>query len=290
MNESMEDPVNEGFVLVAGFRQQFWFRCVLLVCLAMFMIWRACNNHHHHQDDTIIHPSCCCGRAGQGAPASRAGFHFRGGSKLHVESVIPKNVHDSKGTILFFHGMLSSGRSFLPMAKALAEEGYHCYMPDLVGFGRSPWPRTDYAVSTHCKFLMETLMDIMDHHDEGMRKRPLHIVGHSFGALVAYEFARALRHQMLRSNEADKTLERTMVRPKRPPSPSSDEDALIDVRANEVRMQASSVVLIAMPFYDKPGQASKGLKRTFKGVFVATLINCPILSLVLCSLICQQRW
>jgi pimeloyl-ACP methyl ester carboxylesterase len=269
----MENPPNEMFVLIAEFRQQLWLVYVPLAVLILFVVWRTCRNHHRHRDDRIIHPSCCCGRTDEGAPACRAGFHFRGGSKLHVESVIPApdNEHAGKGTILFFHGMLSSGRSFLPMARSLAEEGYHCYMPDLVGWGRSPWPRVDYAVSTQCDFLMEMLMDIVDQ-DQGMRTRPLHIVGHSFGALVAFEFARALR---LCGNEAEA---------------GSDEDALIALKAKEIGIVASNIVLIAMPFYDEPGQASKGLKPTFKGLFVATLVNFPSMSFVLCSLICQQRW
>lgn len=209
------------------------------------------------------------------------GFHYREGTKLHYESVVPPPKAANKGTIIFLHGLLrsvkylfghthifffvnacnnsellkqhSAGRSWVPLAEGMVEDGYCCYMPDLLGFGRSPWPSIEYTVSSHCQFLLEIIKEIQKQH----HSQPIHIIGHSMGALLAYELEASLRNESLRNGGI----------------------AVV-----------KSVTLFATPYYREEGEAAKAVKCTPKGLFVRFLINCPGMSCLLCSVVCQQRW
>jgi pimeloyl-ACP methyl ester carboxylesterase len=128
--------------------------------------------------------------------------------------------------------------------------------------------------------LAEVLLDDDEHQT---REDGIVIVGHSFGSLVAFELARVLNAQGPANQEneeapADKT--------------SSAEFPLLSEvpAARHCGVKVKGVALLAMPFYEEPGDASRGLKRTPKGCFVAGLINCPGAAFILCTLICQQRW
>jgi len=187
------------------------------------------------------------------ATFDNAGFHHREGNKLHYESLGPSmpNMKVEKGTVILLHGLLSAGRSWVPMAEALVDEGYSCYMPDLLGFGRSPWPRIEYNVESHCEYLVATVKEITK-----QNKQPVHIIGHSMGALLAYELESSLRNKL-----------------------TSDEKIIV-----------RSISLFSTPFYNEEGQACKSVGLTPKGLFVRFMINFPAASCLLCSVICQQRW
>eukprot|EP00959_Pyramimonas_sp_CCMP1952_P178701 3735355-Pyramimonas_sp.AAC.1 len=52
--------------------------------------------------------------------------------------------------------VLSAGRSFRNLAQVLARDGLICFMPDLAGFGRSPWPDVEeYNVNLHLAYLLD---------------------------------------------------------------------------------------------------------------------------------------
>jgi pimeloyl-ACP methyl ester carboxylesterase len=53
---------------------------------------------------------------------------------------------------------------------------------DPLGFGRSPWPETDYTLEEHLDALHRTM-------EQERKGRPITIVGHSFGALLAAYYA-----------------------------------------------------------------------------------------------------
>jgi len=55
--------------------------------------------------------------------------------------------------------------------------------PDLLGFGRSPWPRSTYSVAGHLDAITETLAQ------RGLADRPISLAGHSLGAILAAELA-----------------------------------------------------------------------------------------------------
>ena len=77
--------------------------------------------------------------------------------------------------ILFLHGLGGSWRYWRRGLDGLGTD-HTLYLPDLVGFGRSPKPRGDYSLSMH----VEALTPLLDRADG-----PLTVVGHSMGAIVA---------------------------------------------------------------------------------------------------------
>ena len=143
------------------------------------------------------------------APAT---FHHRCGEKLFVEVLDPLTAplasNSPKGAakerafhelrcadvetptedVLLIHGMLTSGRYWQRIAREVASRGYRCIMPDLLGFGRSPWPlaSSNYTVASHVAHLAEAVARCSS------PDRPLHIVGHSLGGVLALELATEL--------------------------------------------------------------------------------------------------
>lgn len=149
----------------------------------------------------------------------------------------------------------------MPIAKVMVDDGYCCYMPDLLGFGRSPWPSIEYTVSSHCEFLLEVVKEIQNQHSN----QSIHIIGHSMGALLAYELEASLRKESKKRNKNNggKVMTQNIVK---------------------------SVTLFATPYYREEGDAVKAVKFTPKGIFVRFMINFPGTSCLLCSVLCQQRW
>ena len=77
--------------------------------------------------------------------------------------------------ILLVHGLGGSWRYWRRGSEGI-QARRTLYLPDLLGFGRSPKPRGDYSLSMH----VEALAPIVAEADG-----PITIVGHSMGALVA---------------------------------------------------------------------------------------------------------
>ena len=84
--------------------------------------------------------------------------------------------------MLLVHGLGASGRYWRLVAEQLAGE-LQLIAPDLLGFGRSPWPDIDYQVDDHLDALDGVLEDL-----EGS-ERPLLLVGHSLGSILALAWA-----------------------------------------------------------------------------------------------------
>lgn len=83
---------------------------------------------------------------------------------------------EGEGTaILLIHGLGGSWRYWRRGREGIRTH-HTLYLPDLIGFGRSPKPRGDYSLSMH----VEALAPIVAEADG-----PMTIVGHSMGALVA---------------------------------------------------------------------------------------------------------
>lgn len=92
---------------------------------------------------------------------------------LHVDVV------DGAGpAIVLVHGTGGSSRYWENLLPHLS--GRRIVAPDLLGFGRSPWPDVDYTVGLH----VDALADALAGEDGGV-----HLVGHSLGALLAVELA-----------------------------------------------------------------------------------------------------
>ena len=85
--------------------------------------------------------------------------------------------------IVFLHGVAGSGRYWYRTADCLEDSGVRLYLLDLLGFGRSPWPRLTYTADDHLAALDEW------RHAAGLARTPLVLVGHSLGALLALAWA-----------------------------------------------------------------------------------------------------
>jgi pimeloyl-ACP methyl ester carboxylesterase len=68
-----------------------------------------------------------------------------GGYRLHYFEASPSN---GGGTpLVLVHGLGARGEDWGAMIPALAAQGFHVYVPDLLGYGRSPRPDVDYSIS-----------------------------------------------------------------------------------------------------------------------------------------------
>lgn len=88
-----------------------------------------------------------------------------------------------KATILFIHGIGNSGAAWEKVLEKLPQD-LHVITIDLLGFGSSPRPRwATYNAKTQARSVIATLVKLR-------LRRPVIIVGHSLGALVAVEVAK----------------------------------------------------------------------------------------------------
>ena len=68
-----------------------------------------------------------------------------GGYRLHYFEASPSG---GGGTpLVLVHGLGARGEDWGAMIPRLAARGFHVYVPDLLGFGRSPRPDVDYSIS-----------------------------------------------------------------------------------------------------------------------------------------------
>jgi pimeloyl-ACP methyl ester carboxylesterase len=84
--------------------------------------------------------------------------------------------------VLVVHGITGSHRYWTPRIAPLART-HRLLLPDLPGFGQSPKPFADYTM----EYFVEAVLGFLQQH--GCEKKPLQIVGHSLGALIALELA-----------------------------------------------------------------------------------------------------
>jgi pimeloyl-ACP methyl ester carboxylesterase len=101
----------------------------------------------------------------------------RAGARLCVDDLGGGGV-----PLLLIHG-LGGGKSSWEAAGRKLATGRRVLVPDLVGFGRSPWPDIDYSLDDHLDAL-EALI-----RERGIAGGPLDIAGHSMGAILAAELA-----------------------------------------------------------------------------------------------------
>jgi pyruvate dehydrogenase E2 component (dihydrolipoamide acetyltransferase) len=81
-----------------------------------------------------------------------------------------------KGSVLLLHGLFADSQSFTTLGRKLASRGFRSFAPDLPGHGET----ASSAVTPE---------DIAQEVAAGLKGLKLHLVGHSFGALVASRLA-----------------------------------------------------------------------------------------------------
>ncbi|HEU4400691.1 MAG TPA: alpha/beta hydrolase [Candidatus Polarisedimenticolia bacterium] len=84
--------------------------------------------------------------------------------------------------ILFLHGITGSRRYWERKVRPLARN-YRLVLPDLIGFGLSPKPHLEYTI----ELFRDSVRGLVE--ELGLTDRPLILVGHSLGSVIALEYA-----------------------------------------------------------------------------------------------------
>jgi pimeloyl-ACP methyl ester carboxylesterase len=93
-----------------------------------------------------------------------------------------RTLGTSGSPIVFLHGLAASGSSWGAAYDRLAG-AHRLVFPDLLGFGRSPRPRSGYGPDDHANAVAKCL------HEIGAVDEPALLVGHSLGSLIALRMA-----------------------------------------------------------------------------------------------------
>lgn len=101
--------------------------------------------------------------------------------RLHVH--VDQKALKPRATVLLIHGIGNSGAAWDEIVKELPDD-IRIISIDLLGFGKSPAPRwMQYDIGIQAQSVATTLLRLNI-------RRPLIIVGHSMGSLVAVEIAK----------------------------------------------------------------------------------------------------
>ena len=101
-----------------------------------------------------------------------------------LHSSVKKRSKKPVASILFLHGIGRSGESWQGVIDKLPQN-YEILSIDLLGFGKSPKPHwAEYSAKLHARSVVATLLKSRP------RRRPIIVVGHSLGSLVAVEMAK----------------------------------------------------------------------------------------------------
>ena len=103
---------------------------------------------------------------------------MRASDALHYVAIGPRDAPP----LLFLHGITGSRRYWLKRVRHLAGP-YRLILPDLIGFGLSPKPHITYEMDVF-RDSVRRLIEELD-----LSGRPLAIVSHSLGGLIALEYA-----------------------------------------------------------------------------------------------------
>lgn len=89
-----------------------------------------------------------------------------------------------QGSVLvFLHGFSRDSSQWLPVIEHLSEN-YHCFAPDLLGFGDSEHPNVHYSIEWQGECLASYL--------EALNLRQVYLIGHSLGGWIATSYT--LKH------------------------------------------------------------------------------------------------
>jgi len=82
--------------------------------------------------------------------------------------------------VIFLHGAWNDSSEWLSVMESLAEN-FHCFAPDLLGFGESENPNIHHSIDLQVECLAEFL--------QAVKLEKVYLVGHSLGGWVAASYA-----------------------------------------------------------------------------------------------------
>ncbi|MBI4371540.1 MAG: alpha/beta hydrolase [Elusimicrobia bacterium] len=95
------------------------------------------------------------------------------------------------GDVWFVHGFGESGLSFREAFASPLAQKYNLFVPDFPGFGAAPFNPSVARVQGASQWLMDRIREVS-------RKRPIFLVGHSLGGIIATQAAKVLLGQLRR--------------------------------------------------------------------------------------------
>jgi len=93
----------------------------------------------------------------------------------------PAAVGSANIPLVLVHGLGARGEEWAPMIPGLAAKGFHVYVPDLLGYGRSARPDVNYSVTTEEKVVVQFL--------DAMHLGKTDVGGWSMGGWIAMKLA-----------------------------------------------------------------------------------------------------
>src|SRR5271156_6210408 len=94
----------------------------------------------------------------------------------------PQTTPTSKSDVVFIHGTGSNSDMWESQAQVLAALGHRCFLIDLRGHGGSPGVFECTSIECHLTDVMETV-------EQCHVRFPAIFIGHSLGAIIAFELA-----------------------------------------------------------------------------------------------------
>ncbi|MDZ8184661.1 MAG: alpha/beta hydrolase [Nostoc sp. ChiSLP02] len=82
--------------------------------------------------------------------------------------------------VIFLHGAWNDSSQWLSVMESLSED-FHCFAPDLLGFGESENPNIHHSIDLQVECLAEFL--------QAVKLEKVYLVGHSLGAWIAASYA-----------------------------------------------------------------------------------------------------
>ena len=93
------------------------------------------------------------------------------GNRVHYFEAMPSTAPNAAGAgrvLVLIHGLGSRGEDWSPLIPSLAAAGFHVYVPDLLGYGRSAKPDVDYSIPLEEKLVADFMQTLqIEHADVG---------------------------------------------------------------------------------------------------------------------------
>jgi pimeloyl-ACP methyl ester carboxylesterase len=105
---------------------------------------------------------------------------FRNSRRKLSQGLIFWREVGEKTPIIFLHGAWNESSQWLSVMESLAED-FHCFAPDLLGFGESENPNIHHSIDLQVECLAEFL--------QAVKLEKVYLVGHSLGGWITASFA-----------------------------------------------------------------------------------------------------